>query len=253
MYLDVVDLRDFYGDDLGRAVREILRARLRARWPTVAGDRVLGIGYAIPYLGTFRDEAERVMAFMPAPQGVVNWPFEGPSATALVDEDAMPLPDGSVDRVILAHALEMADAPEDLLREVWRMLAPGGRVIAIVPNRRGMWARVETSPFGYGRPFSRGQLTALLKQTLFSPLGWGEALYMMPMRRRRTRRSAVRWERIGARLWPAFAGVIIVEAAKQVYQGIPAPRRARLVPAFRPVLVPQGAAPTTYTREDGND
>ncbi|HUG62463.1 MAG TPA: class I SAM-dependent methyltransferase [Methylomirabilota bacterium] len=248
MYLDVIDLRDFYAGDLGITVRFILDGRVRALWPTVSGDRVLGFGFATPYVGQFRDEAERILAFMPAGQGVVNWPGDGPTATALVVEDMLPLPDAAVDRVLLVHALEMANDPREVLREVWRVLAPGGRMIAIVPNRRGLWARVDTSPFGFGRPFSRRQLTQLLRESLFSPVGWGEALHMMPLKRRRFRRSAETWERIGGHLWPAFAGVIIVEATKQLYQGLPVRRRAR-VPAFKPSLIP--AAAGLPTRRDG--
>jgi SAM-dependent methyltransferase len=237
MYLDVVDLRDFYAGELGGTVRLLLGARIRGIWPSVGGDRLLGLGFATPYIGQFRGEAERVLAFMPAGQGVVNWPGDGPTATALAVEDMLPLADAAVDRVILVHALEMANDPREVLREVWRVLAPGGRLVAVVPNRRGLWARVDTSPFGYGRPFSRGQLTQLLRESLFSPTGWGEALHMMPIPRKRYRRSAMTWERIGASLWPAFAGVIIVEATKQLYHGLPVRRQAR-VPAFRPVLIP---------------
>ncbi len=248
MYLDVIDLRDFYGGDLGATVRHILAARVRTLWPTVAGDRVLGLGFATPYVGQFRGEAERVIAFMPAGQGVVNWPADGPTATALVAEDMLPLPDGALDRVLIVHALEMANDPRDVLREVWRVLAPGGRIIAVVPNRSGLWARVDTSPFGYGRPFSRSQLTQLLRESLFSPVGWGEALHIVPFSRRRFRRSAETWERIGGALWPVFAGVVIVEATKQLYHGLPVRRRAR-VPAFRPSLIPSGVG--VPTRRDG--
>lgn len=248
MYLDVIDLRDFYSADLGATVRHILAGRVRGLWPGVSGDRVMGLGFATPYLGQFREEAERVLAFMPAVQGVVNWPGDGPAATALVDEDMLPLPDAALDRVLLVHALEMANDPREVLREVWRVLAPGGRMIAIVPNRRGLWARVDTSPFGYGRPFSRRQLTQLLRESLFSPIGWGEALHMAPFARRRFRRSAETWERIGGLLWPAFAGVIIVEATKQLYPGLPVRRHAR-VPEFRPALIPAGVG--VPTRRDG--
>jgi SAM-dependent methyltransferase len=241
MYLDVVDLRDFYSRDLGATVRGILGGRLRARWPSVTGDRVLGLGYTTPYLGQFQAEAERVLAFMPAAQGAVNWPGNSPSSSALVIEDMLPLADAAVDRVLLVHALEMANDPRDVLREVWRVLAPGGRMLAVVPNRRGLWARVDTSPFGFGRPFSRGQLTQLLRESLFSPVGWDEALHIMPVHRTRPRLSPVTFERIGARLWPAFAGVIVVEATKQLYQGLPVIRRARVAPVLRPVLLPAPA------------
>lgn len=241
MHTDVVDLRNFYGEPLGHLVRRMLRMRLRAMWPRVGGDRVLGIGYATPFLRPFKDEADRVIAFMPAQQGVVNWPAEGPSASALVCEDEFPLADSSVDRVLLVHALEQADDPRALMREVWRVLAPGGRVIAVVPNRVGIWARSDTTPFGYGRPFTRGQISTLLKDTLFSPIDYRGAFYFTPYKKRVLIRTAPMLERLGATLMPGLSGVILVEATKQMYQGIPALARSRgrSVPLFRPVLIPQ--------------
>ncbi|WP_237153339.1 class I SAM-dependent methyltransferase [Oryzibacter oryziterrae] len=238
MFLDVVDLRDFYSGELGRVVQPILAGHVRKIWPQVSGDRVLGIGFATPYIGQFSGEAERVIAFMPSTQGAVNWPTGGPNAVSLVVEDMLPLPDASVDRVVLVHALEMVNDPEGMLKEIWRVLSPGGRMLAIVPNRRGLWARVDTSPFGYGRPYSRRQLTNLLRQTMFSPNGWDEALYMMPVPRQRFLKSGARWEKVGARLWPAFAGVIMVEATKHLYQGIPNIRRLKVAEPIRPVLLP---------------
>ncbi len=241
MYLDVVDLRAFYAERLGGIARRLIGLRLRQHWPSVTGERVLGLGYATPYLTAFA-EAERLLAFMPAAQGVVNWPVGGPNASALTIDGALPLPDASVDRVLLAHSLEMADSARDLLREIWRILSPGGRLLVVVPNRAGIWARVETTPFGYGRPFSRGQLTALLRDSLFSPLGWSQALAMPPTRRRLFLRSGTSWERVGSRLWPGFSGVLIVEATKQLYQGVPSLQRARqTAPARRPALLPAPA------------
>jgi SAM-dependent methyltransferase len=158
-----------------------------------------------------------------------------------VDEESLPLNDASIDRVLLVHCLETAHEERNQLREVWRVLAPGGRLLLVVPNRQGIWARTETTPFGTGRPFGRTQLTQLLRDANFSPLGWSEALYVPPFRRRSWVRTGATWERIGRWLWPAFAGVIIVEATKQLYQGLPARERARLKPAFTPALIPPGA------------
>jgi SAM-dependent methyltransferase len=251
MYLDVVDLRAFYAERLGIVARRLIAERLRRRWPNVAGQSLLGIGFATPYLADFTEEAERVLAFMPAAQGVVNWPPAGPNAAALVADDSLPLPDSSVDRVIAIHSLEMSASPADHLREIWRVLAPGGRMIVVVPNRRGIWARVETTPFGFGRPYGRGQLTALLREVLFSPLGWTEALAVPPIRRRPFLRSGTAWERVGSTLWPGFAGVIIVEATKQLYQGIPSRRQSRrLQPALRPALIPPGASASLCERHE---
>ena len=245
MSIDVVDLRDFYSDRLGAVARHVVGRGIRRRWTDSRGQRVLGVGYATPYLGLFREEAERCLAFMPAAQGVVKWPSATPSLTALVEELDLPLTDAAVDRVLLVHALEMSRDAEALLREVWRVLAPGGRLLAVIPNRRGIWARTDTTPFGHGRPYSRSQITALLRETWFTPTGWGEALYVPPIARTWFLRSAVAWERTGATISAPFAGVHIVEASKQVYRAIPARReRRRLVPALEPVLAPSpgGAA-----------
>lgn len=165
MSLDVVDLRNFYSQRLGTVARRFVGRGIRTRWPNEHGQRVLGIGYATPYLGLFREEAERCLAFMPAAQGVVKWPSREPALAALVDEYDLPLPDAAVDRVLLVHALEMSSDPISLLREAWRVLAPGGRLLAVVPNRRGLWARMDTTPFGHGRPYSRSQITNLLRET----------------------------------------------------------------------------------------
>jgi len=240
MFPDVVDLRSFYAQPLGVVSRRLISRAVRARFDNVRGLSVLGIGYATPYLGVFREECERALAFMPGAQGVTRWPSAAPTLAALVDETELPLPNGSIDRVIAVHLLEMTPDAGDVLREVWRVLAPGGRLLCVVPNRRGVWARADNNPFGHGRPFSRTQITNLLREALFTPVGWGEALYMPPVPRTWFLRSAVAWERAGATLALPFAGVHIVEATKQVYKPVPAKRRTARLRVLQPALVPQG-------------
>jgi SAM-dependent methyltransferase len=245
MTIDVVDLREFYSRRLGIVARQMINRGIRERWPNADGQRVLGIGYPTPYLGLFREDAERCIAFMPAAQGVLKWPTGRPALASLVDEFSLPLPDAAVDRILLVHALEMSDDPAALLREVWRVLSPSGRVMAVIPNRRGVWTRSDNTPFGHGRPYSRSQITDLLRQTWFTPTGWGEALFMPPYSGRWVLKSAQMWERAGAALSLPFAGVHIVEATKQVYRAIPAKReRARLIPSLKPVLVPSSTTVT---------
>jgi SAM-dependent methyltransferase len=245
MTIDVIDLRDFYSQRLGIVARQLINRGIRARWPDAAGQRVLGLGYPTPYLGLFREDSERCIAFMPAAQGVLKWPTARPTLATLVDEFSMPLPDAAMDRILLVHALEMSDDPARLLREVWRMLAPSGRMMVIVPNRRGVWTRTDNTPFGHGRPYSRPQITQLLRDTWFTPTAWDEALFMPPVGGGWFLRSAVAWERSGATISAPFAGVHIVEATKQVYRAVPARReRRRLMPVLEPALAPStgGAA-----------
>ena len=217
MWQDAVDLRDFYAAPLGRVARRIIRAHLRTLWPDVTGMSVMGLGFATPYLSVFRSEALRTIAAMPASQGVLHWPAEGQSLTFLADEAELPLPDLSVDRVVLVHAVECAEHLRPMMREVWRVLADSGRLIVVVPNRRGIWARLDRTPFGYGRPYTPIQLTRLLRDTMFTPIATHGALYVPPSRSRMVLSSARAWENIGRRWFHALSGVITIEAGKQIY------------------------------------
>jgi SAM-dependent methyltransferase len=237
MSIDVIDLRSFYASPLGAVARRFVGGAIDKQWPSCVGQSVLGIGYATPYIETLRKDTVRTLAFMPAEQGVVNWPSSGPSASALVDVTALPLPDSCIDRVLIVHALEMADQPHELMSEVWRVLAPGGRMILVAPNRAGVWARFDSTPFGHGRPYSASQLRSLLRDTLFSPVYWGDALYAPPFTRPYLLRSAPVFEAIGRKMSLPWAGVHIIEATKQLYRpslaGRSAHRRAfRLQPAI---------------------
>ncbi len=239
--MDVVDLKEFYASRLGHATRRLVYSRLRARMRKLKGARVLGLGYCTPYLDGFLEDGCQVMAMMPARQGVSHWPATGDSASVLVDEACLPLADGSVDFALVVHGLELTDQLPDMLRELWRVLAPQGRAIFIVPNRRGLWARFDHTPFGHGRPFSRGQLTTLLRNAQFSPAGWTSMLFMPPSSRGFMVRSATLWERAGSWTGPGFSGLIMVEAIKQVYAVSGTKQKTRLVPALRPGMFPQPA------------
>lgn len=227
MRIDVIDMHGFYTSLLGGEAEQCLWRQIRTLWPNLKGLSVVGLGFATPYLPEFLGEADRVIAMMPAAQGVMRWPAGGPGLTALVDEIELPLPDASIDRVLLVHALETSEHVHPGLREIWRVLAPGGRLLIVAPNRIGLWARSESTPFGHGRPYSRSQLTHLLRDNLFSPVQWSAALYMPPSKRLRMLRPALSWERIGQLLWPRFAGVLLVEAAKQIYAPVTGQARAQ--------------------------
>ena len=215
MHLDVAELRDFYATPLGAITRRILADKLRARWPSVHGEMIAALGFAPPYLSAYRGEASHLVALMPETQGALVWPSESAVLSALVEEEQLPLRDNSLDRLMIMHGLEVTERASVFLREAWRVLKPEGRLLITVPNRRGLWAHVETTPFGQGQPYSRSQLETLLRQSLFSPIDCSTALHVPPFDRRFLERSAMAWERIGSKLWPALGGVLIVEARKE--------------------------------------
>lgn len=242
MNADIVDLRDFYNSRLGQAAARAITLGVAPLWRPIGQERLVGLGYTLPYLDRFAADAEDALAFMPAAQGAVNWPLDAPSRTALVDPADLPLGDASIDRVLMVHALEFVENPGAMLAETWRVLAPGGRLVIVTPNRRGLWTRLDNTPFGSGRPWSRGQASRLLREAMFTTSGFSEALLFPPFRRSSLLNLAPALERGGRRLWPLFAGVIVIEATKLVYRGIPVRKRERArLRVGRPVLVPHGA------------
>lgn len=242
MYLDVVDLREFYTRPTGRVARAFVTASIARLWPADCGGEIVGLGFTTPYLRRFIPSASRLCAFMPAAQGIIHWPKEGPNRTALVFDDLLPLPDACVSRILLVHSLEMAESPGQVLEEAWRILAPGGRILIVAPNRRGLWAASERTVFGQGRPFSRGQLTRLLKESGFTPEHWDSALHFPPSASPLVLRSARAIDRFSRAAIPALAGVLLVEAQKQMYQALPTARRSRLSYVLPP-MIPAEAEP----------
>ena len=236
MWTDVIDLRDFYTSSLGLMAQRLINRRLRKLWPDVTGQRVMGLGFATPYLRPFMAEAERVIAIMPASQGVLAWPSDGPNKCAIADEIELPLPDRSIDRILLVHAVESAEQTRAMMRELWRVLADGGRLIAVVPNRRGIWARLELTPFGNGRPYTPSQLSRMLRDNLFTPIQQSHALFMPPTTSRTLLRLAPAVEQAGE-WFQTFAGVTIIEASKQIYAATGV-REAKTNRAYLPL--PQG-------------
>lgn len=219
MLFDATGLASFYDEPIGQATRRVLIRRLRVAWPDLRGQRVLGYGYAVPYLRTMMGEAERLIALLPAQHGAVAWPADQ-GLSVLGEEESLPFPDAMFDRILMIHGLESAEASRGLMRQIWRVLAPAGRLLVIAPNRTSLWAQVERSPFAQGAPFSRSQLDRLLREAMFVPERWDTALFAPPLKSRRWL-SGNGWESLGRRFWPALAGVHLVEATKSLYALVP--------------------------------
>ena len=220
MHLDVVEIRDFYARPLGKKVRRYIGQQIRSRWPSGDGWAMAGVGYAGPYMRHFLPDSDEIVLFSPAEQGGLIWPSEGPRRVALVDEDMLPVRDEAFDRVLIVHGLEFFADVDAHLREVWRVMRPEGRLLVVVPNRSGLWARLDTTPFGYGHPFSRGQLHDLLVRCWFRPLQVTSLVHFAPFQTPLRLTASPTFEKIGAKVWPRFSGMLMVEAVKELAQPI---------------------------------
>ncbi len=245
MHLDVLDLRQFYyRTRLGRAAQKAVRDRLLVLWPEAKGQTVAGFGFAVPLLRPYLGDARRVIGLMPGPQGVMHWPAGLPNVSALVEETLWPLETGAVDKLVLLHGLETSDNPTAVLRECARVLGPGGRAVFIVPNRSGLWARRDRTPFGFGRPYSIGQLEAQVERAGLVPERHAAALFAPPSENKFWLRFGGWVERLGQKLSRSGGGgVIFLEVSKQV----PARPRPGLASRVREPLRVLEGTPETAT------
>jgi SAM-dependent methyltransferase len=225
MSIDAREAAAFYSSQLGSLTAQLLRQKLATLWPSCARLDVLGLGYTAPYLELWRAEAQSCIAFSPSQVGATPWPAGQPCLTCLGEEDALPFPDLSFDRILMVHGLEQADHARRALREVWRLLKDDGRLIVVAPNRRGVWAYAESTPFGHGQPYSDGQLSRVLNALFFRVERQEAALFAPPLSWHLTEKGFALWERAGKNIAPQLAGLTIAEASKDLHSMIPLRRR----------------------------
>ncbi len=217
---DIIQLKQFYATRLGERVTDLIGDALVRLWPSAAGDAMLVIGFATPYMGNYIDSASPLILCMPAEQGAAAWPHNKPNHVVLTHDAELPLQNNSVNRVLLIHSVEHSEHLNAMMEEVWRVLTPGGRVLAVVPNRVSMWVGSPHTPFGSGRPFNVLQLRSLFTTHQFTVTRVSHALFTPPFLLKLSKRFGSKLEKLGRICWWFMGGVLMVEAEKQLYASI---------------------------------
>ncbi len=101
------------------------------------------------------------------------------------------------------------------------MLEPGGRVLVVAPNSGGIWARWDSTPFGWGESLSPGEIRGVLEDSMFVLRQSCFSLFQPPIKSSPWLGSASSWEKAGNRWFAPLGGVIICEAEKVVYANAP--------------------------------
>ena len=238
-HYNVVALREFYGSALGKWAQKQLVKELQRRWPELGDDTMAGIGYVNPVLRPFlrqeRSDASLVFSMMPAEQGATVWPNYVASRAVLTDEFALPIADNHLNRLVMMHLLEHSTSTAQLLDDCWRVLRPGGRLLVVVPNARGLWARCGAQPFSKVRAYTSAALKEIVCEK-FTHIETESVLYHLPYQRRWLMKLAPCLEWVGGFFLFPMGGVLVMEAEKQIYAGIKEKHKDFMKkPAFAPV------------------
>ena len=214
---DILTLQQFYNSKLGRIFETEIAKQIQALWPNTKGEKILGIGYCLPYLIPYYHESERIIYAMPAHQGIMSWPpSEDTNSATLVYENSLPFDGSSFDKILVVHAFEESRTAQQLLKELWRTLKENGRLIIIVPNRHGIWAQSEHTPLGYSHPYTMSQLQSILHRASFTTLNAIHCLYSIPSNNKAGTYLSPALKYIGPLLLTRFSGALCVQATKQV-------------------------------------
>lgn len=218
MFHDIRTLIHFYNSDLGQSSAKIILKKIKEIWPNLKHQKVLGIGYPIPLLEELIPIADRFIMAMPAAQGITEWPKNNQNSAFLTCEEELPLPDNFFDYILVMHVLENTESTRLFLRECWRVLADHGKILLLLPNRKGLWSQLSRTPFGHGRPFTTRQIRNLLEKSSFSFLKRERLLYFPPINKKFILRYIHTWEKTGQLLYRSFSGVLLIEAQKNLFQ-----------------------------------
>ncbi len=193
-----------------------VQQRISLLWPDIRQETLIGIGFTPPYL----HQHSTVALCMPEAQGALYWPDAAHNRSCLISETSLPFADNAIDRIILAHVLEYTAHPHLVMREIWRILSPSGKLIIIAPNRLGAWAHMGRTPFSTGRAFHLLELQNLLQEAFLFPLYTGSLLFAPPILPHALVKSSL-WENIGNIWLQPFGGILIIEGEKQLYSTTP--------------------------------
>ena len=219
MIFDQMNIQEFYNSQLGLTVNECITREISTKWTDLNSTRILGVGFSSPYIRFYNGNQNNIVSLMP-PTPFIEFSAGNTTNQELISLfHEIPLPDLSIDRIIIVHALEFSESANLMIRELWRILTDNGKIIFIVPNRLGIWCRFDSNPFGFGRPYSPNQLVCLLEDNLFTTIRRNTALYMPPIKVRSTNSLSKGWEIFGRNMFPNLGGVISIEAEKQIYSG----------------------------------
>ena len=231
MLYDVGKLDAFYSGTRGKMVSKLLRKELRKLWSPSNTASNLVVGFPI---GFFPIEVI-CPVLMPTEIGGMPLEYDHSVYSALFDSKSWPLESDSVDYILITHALEFISDQNSFLMEAKRVLKSAGNLIIMVPHRGGLWSRAETTPFGHGTPFSKGQIFNLLKNIGLSPEKCTRSLFLPPFSEKLPGALSDQIEIIGEHLLQHLGGVLIVEATKMVYAEPKKNRAKHRKPLFAPV------------------
>ena len=158
--------------------------------------------------------------------------YRAGSKNPVANNEELPLASDSIDVVVLHHGLDFTDDSHKLLREVTRVLRPGGQLLIIGFNPYSYWGiwklfkRKINLPWR-GRFISRRRLSDWLQLLDLQIDSVSYGLHFPPLNLSRMLKHAQRMESFGSKIRSPFGGAYFILCVKQVVPITPILQRWR--------------------------
>ena len=222
----------WYQSPQGFAVLEAERAIVEPIISRLFGYHILQVGL---------NEEVSLIRESPVGHKIVVAPNWRPGTRNLVcDIEELPLETDSIDVVVVHHALDFTDDSHKLLREVTRVLRPGGQMLIIGFNPYSYWGfwrlfkRKIHLPWR-GRFLSKSRLSDWLQLLDLQIDSVVYGLHFLPFKFASSLKRAQKIESLGRKIRSPLGGAYFVLCVKQVARFTP------IVPKWRPLRSPATA------------
>ncbi len=204
---------DWFRSALGRKVLEAEKYLVEDIVSRLFGYHILQIGL---------EEHQDLIGDSPAGHKIMFSARWSPEITKPVANcEKLPLGSNTIDAILLYHALDFTNDSHELLREVTRVLRPGGKMLIIGFNPFSAWGlwRVlkwrKILPWN-GRFLSVSRLSDWLRLLDLQIITTESAVHFLPFNSRRFLYFADTFEKFGRRMKSPFGGSYHIQCIKQV-------------------------------------
>lgn len=209
-------LQDFFGTSAGMLLRRWEAAQMDALLADCAGDSALQLG--APYGSLLRNapHESRILGVRAHPETASN------CAKVCLAYENLPFREAEFDLIVCVHALEWTENPAQFFSEVFRVLAPEGRLVVLSINPWGpWWLRKKEKLFEHSPQFHFSPLTVSQVKTHCQKYGIVDrgrfGVYCPSLSDNPQKLARWGWcEKAGDRWWPALANAYMLSAIKKV-------------------------------------
>ncbi len=239
-------LRDWYATPLGQAMLAVERRLLARQLGNAFGYHLLQLGVDLEL--TLFEDCRVQRCFKAGPVGESG---DGPFVRC--DFEALPFESDSLDVVVVHHVLEFAHNPHAVLRELYRVVVPHGRILIVGFNPwslfglRMVLGRFGEQPLWHNHLLAPARVTDWLQLLGFESERTDFGFHRLPFNRG-AGWSMADGDNAWSRHWP-MGGIYLITAVKEVVTFTPLRQPLRL-PRVAPLPVVNPAASAQSLRRE---